>query len=72
MKKEVASKCNGLKSKTSDEKEATLKCKGLKEKTFDTNQKVRNRQLTEGSFNNLTFEGEDDAFRSDIKHYVGN
>jgi hypothetical protein len=39
MKNEVASKCKGLKSKTSDEKEGTLKYKGLKQKTFDTNQK---------------------------------
>jgi hypothetical protein len=33
---------------------------------------VGNRQLTEGSFADLTLEVEDAVFRSYIKHYVGN
>jgi hypothetical protein len=39
---------------------------------YDISRKVRKSQLTEGSFGDLTLEGEGDAFRSYIKHYVEN
>jgi hypothetical protein len=54
VEKEATPKHKGLKPNTPDEKEATLKRKGLKQKTSDTNSKVRNHQLTEGRFINLT------------------
>jgi hypothetical protein len=72
LKKRQPQNTRGLKPNTPDEEEATLKRKGLKQKTSDTNSKVRNHQLTEGRFINLTLEGEGDAFQSYIKHYVGN
>jgi hypothetical protein len=41
-------------------------------KHYVGNRKLRNRQLTERSFDNLTLKGEGDTFWSYIKHYVGN